>query len=69
MWVNVAKLAVTTETTRVVERARAAEAQISQLQGKLAQQAAAVRTEARKRGFTERPSDANTFLQGARSAK
>jgi hypothetical protein len=69
VWLNVAKLAVTTETTRVVERARAAEAQISQMQGKMAQQEAAVVNTARKRGFTERPSDANTFLQGARSAK
>jgi hypothetical protein len=67
VWLNVAKLAVTTETTRVVEKARATEAQISELQGRLAQQEAEVMRRARQRGFTERPSDANTFLQGART--
>lgn len=67
VWLNVAKLVVTTETTRVVEKARAVEAQNSQLRGKLAQQEGQVQREARQRGFTERPSDANTFLQGARS--
>lgn len=69
VWLNVAKLAVTTETTRVVERARATESQLLRLQGKLAQQEAAVVSLARKRGFAEQSSDATTFLQGARGAK
>lgn len=69
MWINVAKLAVTTETTRVVERARATESQILRLQGRLTQMEAAVVNKARKRGFAERSSDATTFLQGARGAK
>lgn len=65
MWLNVAKLAVTTETTRIVERARAVEAESSRLQGRLAQQDGQVQALARKRGMSEVPSDATTFLQGA----
>jgi len=65
VWLNVAKLAVTTETTRVVERARAVEAESSRLQGRLAQQDGQVQALARKGGMSEVPSDATTFLQGA----
>jgi hypothetical protein len=68
VWLNVAKLAVTTETTRVVERSRAAEAAIAEMRGKLARQEAQVMGTARARGFTEIQSDAATFLQGVRSA-
>jgi len=69
VWVNVAKLSLTTQTTEVVERARAVEAENSRLEGKRAAQEGQIQNLARKRGMTEVPSDATTFLQGAGTAR
>jgi hypothetical protein len=65
VWVNVAKLSLTTRTTEVVKRSRAVEAENSRLEGKLAAQEGQIQNLARKQGMGEVQSDATTFLQGA----
>jgi uncharacterized protein HemX len=63
VWVNVAKLTLTTQATAVTERARAVEAEAAQLEARLAQQEARVIQLARARGMVPVPSDGITFLQ------
>jgi len=63
VWVNVAKLALTTETGRVVDRARSVEAQTVQLKGRLEQQGGAVNARARERlGMVDPPSQSLVIL-------
>ncbi len=60
---NVAKLALTTETGRVVDRARSVEAQNVQLKGRLEQQGGAVNARARERlGMVDPPSQSLVIL-------
>ncbi|MEW6582386.1 MAG: hypothetical protein AB1416_06465, partial [Actinomycetota bacterium] len=63
VWVNVAKLSLTTQTAAVVERARAVEAENAQLEARLARQKARVMSQARARGMESATGDTLTFLQ------
>ena len=63
VWVNVAKLALTNETGKVMERARTVEAQTARLQSQLDQLDARVRDNAQKRLGLQLPSgDSVTYL-------
>lgn len=63
VWVNVAKLALTTETGRVVDRARSVEAQTVQLKGRLEQQGGAVNARAREQlGMVDPPAQSLVIL-------
>jgi hypothetical protein len=63
VWVNVAKLALTTETGRVVDRARSVEAETVRLKGRLEQQDGAVNARARDQlGMVDPPSQSLVIL-------
>ena len=63
VWVNVAKLALTNETGKVMERSRAVEAQTARLQSQLDQLDARVRENAMKRlGMVMPSGDSVTYL-------
>jgi hypothetical protein len=63
VWVNVAKLTLTHETGRVVERARSVEAETARLKSRFEQRNATVIARAEKRlGMVSPPSDAVTYL-------
>ena len=63
VWVNVAKLALTNDTGKVMERSRAVEAQTARLQSQLDQLDARVRDNAQKRLGLQLPSgDSVTYL-------
>jgi hypothetical protein len=63
VWVNVAKLALTNETGKVMERSRGVEAQTARLQSRLDQLDARVRDNAMKRlGMVMPSGDSVTYL-------
>jgi cell division protein FtsL len=63
VWVNVAKLALTTETGRVVDQARSVEAETVRLKGRLEQQGGAVNARAREQlGMVDPPSQSLVIL-------
>jgi hypothetical protein len=63
VWVNVAKLALTNETGKVMERSRSVEAQTARLQSQLDQLDARVRDNAQKRLGLQLPSGGSvTYL-------
>jgi cell division protein FtsL len=63
VWMNVAKLALTTETGRVVDRARSVEAETVRLKGRLEQQDGAVNARARDQlGMVDPPSQSLVIL-------
>lgn len=63
VWVNVAKLALTNETGKVIERARVVEGQTARLKSDLEQRDAAVRRNAQaKLGMVSPEPDSVTYL-------
>ena len=69
VWVNVAKLTVTTQTGEVLEQARAVQAETVGLQGRLEQRDGEVIDRARVRlGMVPAPSDQVTYLDVPRPA-
>ncbi len=69
VWVNVSKLSATTETGKVVESARAVQAETVRLQGQLEQRDGEVIDRARVRlGMVPAPSDQVTYLDVPRPA-
>lgn len=63
VWINVAKLALTNETGKVIERARVVEGQTARLKSDLEQRDAAVRSNAQyKLGMVSPEPDSVTYL-------
>ncbi len=67
VWINVAKLTLTHETGKVIERARSVEAETARLKSRFEQRNATVIARAEKRlGMVSPPSSEVTYLDGTR---
>jgi hypothetical protein len=67
VWINVAKLTLTHETGKVIERARSIEAETARLKSRFEQRNATVIARAEKRlGMVSPPSSEVTYLDGTR---